>query len=61
MADPRLKCFYLSLSVNGFHVSDHIGSTTPHDFDIHRHSWSVLVSALHPLTTHPERWERRFT
>jgi hypothetical protein len=29
--------------------------------DIHNSARTVLVSRLHPLTTHPERWERRFT
>jgi hypothetical protein len=29
--------------------------------DIHNHTRTVLLSRLHPLTTHPERWERRFT
>ena len=27
---------------------------------IHNYIRTVLVSGLHPLTTHPERWERRF-
>ena len=56
-----LQSFDLCLSVNVVHVADDIGSTTPDDCDIHSFSFSVLVSALHPLTTHPERWERRFT
>jgi hypothetical protein len=47
--------------VNSFHGVDDIALATPKDLDIHSHSSSVLVSALHPLTTHPERWERRFT
>jgi hypothetical protein len=60
-AHSGLQCFDLSLGVNGFHGGDDIAWATPEDWSIHRLSWSVLVSALHPLTTHPERWERRFT
>ena len=59
-AHTCVECFYLYLSVNSFHVVDDIPVKTPDDFDIHRQAKSVLLSALHPLTTHPERWERRF-
>ena len=56
-----VQIFDLVLGVDSCHSGDDIGQTTLEFFAIHSLALLMLVFALHPLTTHPERWERRFT
>ena len=56
-----IQIFDLALSVDSCHNGDNIVRSTLDVLVIHSRALLMLVSALHPLTTHPERWERRFT